>query len=191
MTTLQVPSSLFRVFSVVHPNQHVFGFAYAAALVLPLQGLWNAIIYIITSCDAIKAWFHEDILGRHSPASNTPVWVAIDSTALITRHNTMSASRSSLAKELERANAPDSSERLYGHGTGHELSRQSSTAKRSLVNIQMAELSTAANRSQSAQGQAKFARRYSLDDRTVPGTLHRAPSPDTNAAELEGALPQL
>ena len=50
-----VPSSLNRVYSVVHPHQVYFPFAYASGLVLPLMGFWNSLIYIVTSWAACKA----------------------------------------------------------------------------------------------------------------------------------------
>jgi hypothetical protein len=50
-----VPSTLNRLVTLVHPNHPIFGLNYASGLVLPLQGFWNAIIYILTSLPACKA----------------------------------------------------------------------------------------------------------------------------------------
>ncbi|MCJ1478435.1 hypothetical protein MMC13_007115 [Lambiella insularis] len=51
-----VPSSVFRVYSLVHPGGVVpWNLAYPAGLVLPLMGFWNSVIYIATSWDAIKS----------------------------------------------------------------------------------------------------------------------------------------
>ena len=51
----QVPSSINRVYSLIHPEAMSFPFNYTAGLVLPLMGFWNTIIYIVTSWDAVKS----------------------------------------------------------------------------------------------------------------------------------------
>jgi len=43
------PSSINRVYTLVYPNQASYGLNIAAAVVLPLQGVWNAVIYFTTS----------------------------------------------------------------------------------------------------------------------------------------------
>ncbi|MCJ1382530.1 hypothetical protein MMC17_005643 [Xylographa soralifera] len=48
-----VPSSLFRVYSLAHPATTSWPLAYAAGLVLPLMGFWNAVIYTTTSWRAV------------------------------------------------------------------------------------------------------------------------------------------
>jgi hypothetical protein len=55
MIVTWVPSTLNRLVTLVHPNDLVFGLGYASGLVLPLQGFWNAVIYIFTSFPACKA----------------------------------------------------------------------------------------------------------------------------------------
>jgi hypothetical protein len=52
-----VPSTINRVYSLVHPDSVVFGLDFASGLVLPLQGFWNAAVYIATSFPACKALF--------------------------------------------------------------------------------------------------------------------------------------
>ncbi|MCJ1486643.1 hypothetical protein MMC06_006821 [Schaereria dolodes] len=59
-----LPSSINRVYGLAHPKEISFGFNYAAGLVLPLMGFWNAIIYITTSWSAVKA-----LLTGKSPIS--------------------------------------------------------------------------------------------------------------------------
>ena len=49
-----VPSSINRVYSLAHPNALNFGLNYTETLVLPLQGFFNAIVYIITSQTACR-----------------------------------------------------------------------------------------------------------------------------------------
>lgn len=44
-----VPSTINRVYSLVHPDHPLFALNLLSALVLPLQGFWNAMIYIATS----------------------------------------------------------------------------------------------------------------------------------------------
>ncbi|KIW62355.1 hypothetical protein PV04_10536 [Phialophora macrospora] len=50
-----VPSTINRVYTLVRPNDSVFGLDFASGLVLPLQGFWNTVIYIVTSLPACKA----------------------------------------------------------------------------------------------------------------------------------------
>ncbi|KAB5575920.1 hypothetical protein GE09DRAFT_609283 [Coniochaeta sp. 2T2.1] len=56
-----IPSSANRVFSVVHTSESSQPLEYMSALVLPLQGFWNAIIYIVTSWKACQM-LADDIL---------------------------------------------------------------------------------------------------------------------------------
>jgi len=50
-----VPSTINRVVTLVHPTHAIYGLDYASGMVLPLQGFWNAAIYILTSLPACKA----------------------------------------------------------------------------------------------------------------------------------------
>ncbi|KAI6430931.1 hypothetical protein MCOR24_001736 [Pyricularia oryzae] len=43
------PSSINRVYNLVYPEQASYGLNLASAAVLPLQGVWNAVIYFSTS----------------------------------------------------------------------------------------------------------------------------------------------
>ncbi|MCJ1387419.1 hypothetical protein MMC18_000262 [Xylographa bjoerkii] len=52
-----VPSSANRVHSLIYPNEVTFSYNYAGALVLPLMGFWNAVIYTTTSWEAVKSLF--------------------------------------------------------------------------------------------------------------------------------------
>ncbi|KFY80643.1 hypothetical protein V499_00534 [Pseudogymnoascus sp. VKM F-103] len=49
-----IPSSANRLYGVAHPGQISIPLTYAAAFVLPLQGFWNCLIYMITSLNACK-----------------------------------------------------------------------------------------------------------------------------------------
>ncbi|KAM0326305.1 hypothetical protein ACHAQA_006903 [Verticillium albo-atrum] len=48
------PSSINRVNDLVNPGQVSFGLNVATAIVLPLQGVWNAVIYFMTSWNTVK-----------------------------------------------------------------------------------------------------------------------------------------
>jgi hypothetical protein len=50
-----VPSTVNRVYSLAHPEVVSFPLNYASALVLPLQGWWNFVVYVTTSFPATKA----------------------------------------------------------------------------------------------------------------------------------------
>jgi hypothetical protein len=49
-----IPSTINRVYSLVYPESVSFPLAFASALVLPLQGSWNTVIYVATSLPACK-----------------------------------------------------------------------------------------------------------------------------------------
>lgn len=50
-----VPSSINRVYSLIHPDTISVQYTYAAGIVLSLMGFWNAVIYIATSHRACGA----------------------------------------------------------------------------------------------------------------------------------------
>ncbi|KAI9707382.1 MAG: hypothetical protein M1836_000343 [Candelina mexicana] len=58
-----VPSSINRVYSLAHPDRSNVVLNYMSATVLPLQGFWNAIIYIATSRQACSAYW-QTLRGR-------------------------------------------------------------------------------------------------------------------------------
>ncbi|KAK4044351.1 hypothetical protein C8A01DRAFT_31404 [Parachaetomium inaequale] len=53
------PSSINRVYSLVYPARTSYPLNLAGAVVLPLQGLWNAIIFAATSCRVLGEEFRE------------------------------------------------------------------------------------------------------------------------------------
>ncbi|UKZ79729.1 hypothetical protein TrVFT333_007490 [Trichoderma virens FT-333] len=55
-----IPSSLNRIHGWLDGGSP-YDFHVATAAVLPLQGLWNAIIFFVTSWRPIKAWAHETL----------------------------------------------------------------------------------------------------------------------------------
>ena len=54
----QLPSTINRIYTIVYPGTTNFGLNFASALVLPCQGFWNAVIYIITTFPACKHFFY-------------------------------------------------------------------------------------------------------------------------------------
>jgi len=57
MLVTWIPSSANRLYSIRHPGEIVPAFEFAAAFVIPLQGFWNAIIYVTTSWKACRKFF--------------------------------------------------------------------------------------------------------------------------------------
>ena len=49
-----VPPSINRVYSLVFPGKVSFGLSFASGLLLPLQGFWNTVIYVVTSLPAFQ-----------------------------------------------------------------------------------------------------------------------------------------
>ncbi len=64
MLVTWIPSSANRVFSVVHVDRVSVPLEYMSAFVLPLQGFWNAIIYVVTSWKACQTLWDESIWRR-------------------------------------------------------------------------------------------------------------------------------
>ena len=100
-----VPSTINRVVTLVYPDEAVFGLNYASALVLPLQGFWNAIIYISTSLPACRALMRSiktalptSIMTRSTPFSTT----ADTSDAMARGSNKQTASCSESIEELRK-----------------------------------------------------------------------------------------
>jgi hypothetical protein len=81
----RVPSTVNRVYTLVRPNDSLFGLDFASGLVLPLQGFWNTIIYIVTSLPACKALWADIVTACSAraprPDRTTPALT------LATKHN--------------------------------------------------------------------------------------------------------
>lgn len=54
MLIIWIPSSVNRVYSLAHPDRINFPLNYVSALVLPMQGFLNAIVYVLTSQTACR-----------------------------------------------------------------------------------------------------------------------------------------
>ncbi|CRG86650.1 Cyclic AMP receptor 2 [Talaromyces islandicus] len=55
-----VPSTINRVYSLARPESVNFGLELASAIVLPLQGFWNSIIYLAISWSLVTKFFRRD-----------------------------------------------------------------------------------------------------------------------------------
>ncbi|KAI0157336.1 hypothetical protein GGR57DRAFT_63893 [Xylariaceae sp. FL1272] len=67
-----VPSSANRVYSLLNPGEISAPLEVMSALVLPLQGTWNALIYIVTSWTAFKMYFSDLTSGGTSAPKLPP-----------------------------------------------------------------------------------------------------------------------
>lgn len=63
MLVTWIPSSSNRLYSILHNNQASLALEFMSAFVLPLQGFWNAIIYMVTSWKACKMLFRDTFCG--------------------------------------------------------------------------------------------------------------------------------
>lgn len=62
-----LPSSANRVYSLIHVGEISVPLEFMSALVLPLQGFWNCIIYVVTSWQGCRIFF-SDIFHRRAVA---------------------------------------------------------------------------------------------------------------------------
>ncbi|KAL8727472.1 MAG: hypothetical protein Q9181_005703 [Wetmoreana brouardii] len=67
MLVIWIPSSINRVYALVYPDRVNFGLNFVSALVLPMQGLTNGIVYCITSQSACRELWNS-LRGR------APLW---------------------------------------------------------------------------------------------------------------------
>ncbi|KAL2262222.1 hypothetical protein VTK26DRAFT_2103 [Humicola hyalothermophila] len=58
------PSSINRVYSLVHPDRTSYALNLASAIVLPLQGVWNAVIFAATSWNTLTEETYDLLSGR-------------------------------------------------------------------------------------------------------------------------------
>ncbi|KAL2757318.1 hypothetical protein ACRALDRAFT_2098998 [Sodiomyces alcalophilus JCM 7366] len=53
------PSSINRINDLANPNHVSYGLNVATAIVLPLQGIWNSVIFFMTSSDTVREEYRE------------------------------------------------------------------------------------------------------------------------------------
>ena len=68
-----VPSSINRIYSIAYPDKLVFWLNYIEALVLPLQGFLNSIVYIVTSQTACRNLWRRLTGGQELPRKTSTV----------------------------------------------------------------------------------------------------------------------
>ncbi|KAK4162730.1 putative G-protein coupled receptor 157 [Cladorrhinum sp. PSN259] len=117
MLVTWIPSSANRVYSVVHQGHASLPLEYMSAFVLPLQGFWNAIIYMVTSWQACRMLW-EDIRswGRSSRERKEIV-------AGSRNFQRMSSVRNG-SKSSDKTYESESMTELAGTGTGTERNSQ-------------------------------------------------------------------
>lgn len=98
------PSSINRVYSLLHPDTVSYPLNVASAFVLPLQGVWNAVIYFSTSwrplCDEVRA-LRSGKLGKFTKFARAPA-ERIDGGGASTRaHRGKGARHSEESSEME------------------------------------------------------------------------------------------
>lgn len=66
-----VPSSVNRIYDLAYPGHVSYPLSYASAIVLPLMGFWNSIIYIFTTRAQCKALFFDALDKLHFRRSSS------------------------------------------------------------------------------------------------------------------------
>ncbi|KAL8776725.1 MAG: hypothetical protein Q9213_008163 [Squamulea squamosa] len=61
-----LPSSINRIYDLAHPNDVSYALNFISAIVLPLMGFWNGVIYVATTRNICAAIFW-DLLERWAP----------------------------------------------------------------------------------------------------------------------------
>jgi len=105
-----IPSSANRVYSVVHPDEISVPLTFASSFVLPLQGFWNAIIYIMTSLSACRQVWAFITGGRTSTRSLAPITVFGQGAGRGTRLSSRGAKSSDSESMTELASRPASND---------------------------------------------------------------------------------
>ncbi|KAK7732543.1 hypothetical protein SLS53_008429 [Cytospora paraplurivora] len=85
------PSSINRVYTLIYPERSSWGLNIAAAVVLPLQGVWNAVIYFTTSWKIFREEMEMTRAGRRVLES-----LRLDSSTALARQSGSFALASSL-----------------------------------------------------------------------------------------------
>ncbi|KAL2174101.1 uncharacterized protein P884DRAFT_280492 [Thermothelomyces heterothallicus CBS 202.75] len=108
-----IPSSGNRVYSLVHRDDVSRPLFYASAFVLPLQGFWNAIIYVVTSWAACKSLARSCLAG----AKGVRDWVG-EGVSRTRSRGARSGRRVSAVKIVDRSERGGGRAAGAGAGTG-------------------------------------------------------------------------
>lgn len=112
-----VPSSINRLYSISHPDRLVFWLNYIETFVLPLQGFFNAIVYIITSQTACRNLWRSRTGAQELPRKNSTV---AGMHAVMPTKGDMKLERIGMGKaetKLDRFTSRRTSERLESDAT--------------------------------------------------------------------------
>ncbi|KAJ5685162.1 hypothetical protein N7536_007781 [Penicillium majusculum] len=107
MVATWLPSFVNRIYGLTNPNKPKFGLNLAGALVLSLQGLWNAIIYTSTALPIFKAQWASIVKSRSHRRSPTRVTgedaaeVSLDDVRFDDRYDAGSTSSLAIGPPLE------------------------------------------------------------------------------------------
>lgn len=112
-----VPSTINRIYTLFRPTDVLFGLNLAAAVVLPLQGFWNAIIYMTTSSFAVKCLW-SDIRDACRSPSPSPTSVQMRGQLATSRQAEFDESASKVSSNTLRYDPDRSSSQseLVGQG---------------------------------------------------------------------------
>jgi hypothetical protein len=114
-----VPSTVNRVVTLVYPEDMIFGLNYASGLVLPLQGFWNAIIYIFTSlpaCTALLQGFTGASANPKSTKKTPRRWKNLF--VMTTRPTSGNAGHGKMKQQASRSDSVQELRRHSGDGVG-------------------------------------------------------------------------
>ncbi|KAB8069034.1 slime mold cyclic AMP receptor-domain-containing protein [Aspergillus leporis] len=78
MVVTWLPSSFNRINSLANPDKANFGLNLAGALVLSLQGFWNALIYALIMAPVFKDWWNQNKQSRFHLRSSKSTWSEIE-----------------------------------------------------------------------------------------------------------------
>lgn len=119
-----IPSTANRVYGVVQPDGVSLPLEYTSAFVLPLQGFWNAVIYIVTSWKACKTLW-DDVryfFFKGGRKTNVPARLTTTSRRGVQRDNVSVPGRTGKFEMMSRGrNTRVASDMSSGSGSTEEL----------------------------------------------------------------------
>ncbi|TGJ87176.1 hypothetical protein E0Z10_g1628 [Xylaria hypoxylon] len=104
------PSSINRVHDIVKPNEFSYPLNLASAIVLPLQGLWNAVIFFSTSWPALR----QEVRTKLDQLKGIPKGRTIADAVRIERERTIELERR-VTRQRDDSNSEISVSTTIGH----------------------------------------------------------------------------
>ncbi|KAL8868342.1 MAG: hypothetical protein Q9198_008212, partial [Flavoplaca austrocitrina] len=108
-----VPSSINRIYDLAHPNEVSYALNFISAIVLPLMGFWNGVIYFATS-RAVCAAILRDLMERWAPGKRSARGIGDSNSLRKKRLGTASSMTESLVP-MEVASCSDGRRVLEWH----------------------------------------------------------------------------